>query len=399
MKVLRVINSMNPVKGGPCEGIRNSIPELKKYGVESDVLCLDAPEETFIGKDNFKVYAIGPAVGPWAKSSSLKPWLMQHLSNYDVVIVHGLWQYHSHAVVKVANTLKSKNKPCPKVYVMPHGMLDPYFQKAPGRKIKAIRNSLFWYFIEKHVINTSDGILFTCKEELELAAQTFKDYSPKAVYNVGYGINAPVPYNDNLSKKFTNQYPALLNKSMILFLSRIHEKKGVDLLLKAFEMSYSKITTNVPALVIAGPGMETDYGQSLQAIIDNSTFLKAHVHCVGMLQGDLKWGAFHSCEVFALPSHQENFGIAVVEALACGKPTLISNKVNIWREIHDNYAGFVDTDDANGVNTILKKWRDTSTSERVMMSKHAIETYQKYFTIEQAAINLFNVLKTNLKHA
>ena len=60
-----------------------------------------------------------------------------------------------------------------------------------------------------------------------------------------------------------------------------------------------------------------------------------------MLQGDLKWGAFHASDAFVLPSHQENFGIAVAEALGCGLPALISDKVNIWREVEADGAGFV----------------------------------------------------------
>jgi hypothetical protein len=77
-----------------------------------------------------------------------------------------------------------------------------------------------------------------------------------------------------------------------------------------------------------------------------------------MLSGAAKWGALYGCEAFVLPSHQENFGIAVVEALACGKPVLISDQVNIWREIVEDGAGLVEGDAEEGVEKLLRKFFD-----------------------------------------
>jgi glycosyltransferase involved in cell wall biosynthesis len=76
--------------------------------------------------------------------------------------------------------------------------------------------------------------------------------------------------------------------------------------------------------------------------------IESRIVWTGMLEGDLKWGAFHAAEGFVLPSHQENFGIAVVEALACGLPVLISDKVNIWPDIAADEAGLVNPDTADG---------------------------------------------------
>ena len=76
--------------------------------------------------------------------------------------------------------------------------------------------------------------------------------------------------------------------------------------------------------------------------------IDGRVHWTGMLEGDLKWGAFHAADAFVLPSHQENFGVAVAEALACGLPVLISDKVNIWPDIAQDEAGIVNPDTAEG---------------------------------------------------
>src|SRR5690606_20120454 len=90
---------------------------------------------------------------------------------------------------------------------------------------------------------------------------------------------------------------------------------------------------SIPAIVLVGRGIETDYGKKLMRIIDEDSSLKNNIYLPGMLTGDEKWGDFYNSEAFVLPSHQENFGIAVVESLACKKPVLISNQINIWKEI------------------------------------------------------------------
>src|SRR5256886_6713007 len=88
-----------------------------------------------------------------------------------------------------------------------------------------------------------------------------------------------------------------------------------------------------------------------------------------MLSDDVKWGAMSAAEAFVLPSHQENFGIAVAEALACGTPVLISNKVNIWREIEADGAGYVENDDLNGTANLLRRWLATSPEVRAARSE------------------------------
>jgi glycosyltransferase involved in cell wall biosynthesis len=395
MKVLRVISSMDPSGGGVAQGVRNTIPEMTKLGVQTEVACLDAPDAPFIGHDHFKVIALGPAKTSWRHSPQLIPWLCDNLRNYDVVVVEGLWQYHGYAVRKAIRHLRQTNeKNIPGLYVMPHGMLDPYFQRASGRKLKAIRNWLYWKLIESKVINGADGIFFTCEEELRLARQTFTPYHPKRELNVGLGIENPPAFTASMSMAFTNKCPAVSGKPYILFLSRIHEKKGVDLLVNAYEKIIGK-NAGAPLLVIAGPGMDTPYGESIRLCVEKSGALRDRVFFTGMISGDEKWGAFYGSEAFILPSHQENFGIAVAEALACSKPVMISDQVNIWREIKDSGAGFVSPDTEEGVLGLLSAWLGLSPDMKIKMGEKGLETYRKYFAIEPAAKRVYEIMNNN----
>lgn len=380
MRVLRVIPSMDPRQGGPCQGIRNSIPELEELGVDNDVICLDEPEASFLRDDPFTIFAIGKAKSKWKYNKKLIPWLLSNFKNYDVVIIHGLWSYHSYAVHKASINFRRLNAQSPKIFVMPHGMLDPYFQLAKDRKFKALRNRVYWNMIERNVIEHSDGVLFTCKEELLLARNTFPNYKPKQELNVGYGIKAPPVFDIEMSKAFTAKLPNWNGKPFLLFLSRIHVKKGVDLLINAY-LQLEKEYSELPQLVIAGPGLDQTFGTKMQKMASNSS----NILFPGMLSGKAKWGAFYNCEAFILPSHQENFGIAVVEALACSKAVLVSNKVNIWREILKEHGGLVKNDTAEDTYRLLKKWMNLSEEGKLKMSINAKETYSKYFTINKAA--------------
>jgi glycosyltransferase involved in cell wall biosynthesis len=383
---------MSPENGGPAQGIRTLNSAMLEMGVIREVVCVDSPNSAYLGKDDFKIHALGPASGPWCYSPALIHWLKSNILRFDVVMINGLWLYQSYAAWKALKILKKEaaGKPFPRILVMPHGMLDPYFQRASGRKLKAIRNWLYWKLIESKVVNDADGLLFTCETELLLARETFKPYRPKKEYNVGYGVATPQPYNINLSTAFNKLCPGLNGSPYLLFLSRIHQKKGVDLLIKAYIDLHKKFTDKqIPKLVIAGPGLDTPFGIMIQQLLENEPEIKKHVFFPGMLTGDVKWGAFYGCDAFVLPSHQENFGIAVVEALACGKPVLISNQVNIWREIMDSEGGLVDNDDQEGVNKILEKWIALNLEEKEHMSDKALGSFQQHFAINKAAEGFF----------
>ena len=397
MKILHIIGSMDPKSGGPCQGIRNSNTEMAKLGTTREVVSLDPPDAAFLGMDDFPVHPLGPTTGVWQYTPKLKPWLLTNLSRFDVVIINGIWIFSSYMAWKTLKIIKKQqpNK-APRLFIMPHGMLDPYFQRARGRRLKAIRNWFYWHIIENKVINDADGILFTCKMELMLARQAFSGYKPQKEINVGYGIVAPPEYNMGMYNTFIEKCKGLENKPYLLFLSRIHIKKGVDLLIKSYAAIVNEARTNgreIPKLVIAGPGLDTTYGKKTLNLVASYPEIKDSVLFPGMLTGDAKWGALYNCDAFVLPSHQENFGIAIVEAMACQKPVLISNQINIWIEIKDSNAGIVVADTFDCTKKMLQQWLNLSLDEREKMGHKASDLFKHLFNVEATSVAFLNAIK------
>ena len=399
MKILHIISGANPTSGGPIQGIRNYEAEIVHKLSDRHLACFEEPEDVALWDfpKSLKIVALGKAKTPWQYNAQLVPFLKKEAHQYNIIIINGLWSYHSYATIKTITWLK-KNKPelsQPKVYVMPHGMLDPWFQKDKSRRWKALRNYIYWHLIEKNVVNSADGLLFTCEEELLLARTTFTVYHPMKEHNVGYGIEAPPVASEAMKTAFQVNSGVTDNEPYLLFLSRIHPKKGLDLLLKAYQqiINTPEIANKVPTLIIAGPGMETDYGRKLLDYMEENPALKTKVQVVGHLSGDVKWGAIYGCDAFVLPSHQENFGIAVAEALACYKPVLITNKVNIYREIEQGGGGIIGEDTLDGTIANLKKWMNLEKASKDTMGQDAHAVYQKHFDVKNAVKNLLSAVK------
>lgn len=404
-KYLHVISSMDPKLGGVSQAVRSLIQGANALSSDvHEVLSCDVPDADFAGMDPFVIHLVGPSITASAYSPRMMPWLRSHLLEYDYIFIHGLWQFHSYAVTKIARELKD-NGARPKILVMPHGMLDPYFQRDPSRRIKALRNKFYWSFVERNVINRSDAVIFTCEEEKLLARIPFGRYVPNSELVLGLGVDPPPEYNDEMRESFIRKCPSIVGKEYLLFLSRIHPKKGVDILIKSYVdfVNSGKFDDQrgCPDLVIAGP-LDSKYAEQMQelalAVInvgpgkEMRSDIQPQIHFVGMLRGNEKWGAFYGCSSFVLPSHQENFGIAVVEALACGKPVLISKNVNIWREIVEDGAGFAGDADVSSYLNLLDEFWSLGSDKINLLGIRSNFCYKKRFGINEVAARLVRLL-------
>ena len=378
---MHVINSADPAGGGPIEGVKQRGIVLEQMGHTVEVVSLDqrTPEtEKWMAEFPLKLYALGPKQGKFGYSAHLVPWLMQNAANYDGVVVNGLWQYHGYAVHKAMTQLKRP------YVVFTHGMLDPWFKQT--YPLKHLKKMLYWRMGEYRVLRDAAAVLFTCEEEKILARQSFSPYKVNERV-VSYGSPGPSKPIGDLQKIFLDAFPNLQNKRIILFLGRIHPKKGCDLLIEAF----AKVAhQNDLRLVIAGPD-QTGWQSQLQARAQ-TLGIADQITWAGMITGDLKWGAFGAAEAFILPSHQENFGISVAEALSCGTPVLISNKVNIWREIESDGAGLVQPDTLEGTVQLLETWMGLDDAQKAEMKIKALTCFRSKFEIHAAATSLVDLL-------
>jgi glycosyltransferase involved in cell wall biosynthesis len=379
LKILHVISSVDPRNGGPIEGVNQLSAAYQKLGIVVEICSMDLPTAEYIQTSFAKVHALGPSLGKYTYCRRLVPWLKANAQAYDAVIVNGLWQYVGFAVWRV---LAGTTTP---YYVFTHGMLDPWFKRT--YPFKHLKKWLYWPWAEYRVLRDARRVIFTCEDERLLAKESFALYVVKeAVTN--YGIANPPENADELSTIFLEHYPHLRGKRIALYLSRIHVKKGCDLLIEAFASIADKDKTL--HLVIAGPD-PTGLANKLKDQADKLG-LTNRITWPGMLQGKMKWGAFYAAEVFCLPSHQENFGIVVAEALACGKPVLISNKVNIWREIEGADAGFIYEDTLSGTIQGLQDWLALTAKEYLEMQIRAKQCYAAQFHIERAANRLLSII-------
>ena len=383
MKILRVIASVDPASGGPVAGLTAVTPALAKLGHTTEFATVDDPSAQFLVNGLGPTHALGPSTSRYAYSPRLDPWLREHLPHYDAVFVHGLWQYLGRTVRSFSRLAKN-----PPYFVLPHGMLDPGLRRT--YPVRHFKKWLYWQTIERRVLRDALAVFFTCEEERRLARQSFPFYRCTEKV-IAYGTAAPVENFSAWAAAWRAKCPQVEGRPYLLFLGRIHSKKGIDLLLRAYVRLMKDTSPTkrgaLPDLVVAGPSTDADYLASLQAL-GHAEEAEAKIHWVGMLAGDAKWGALKAAEAFVLPSHHENFGIAVVEALACGVPVLISNRVNIWRELIADSTALVEADDENGTRRLLERWQGISPDTRLTMSANAQRSFQKRFEISQSAENL-----------
>lgn len=393
VRILNVIASIDPAFGGPIEGAMRLSHIWRTKGHVVDFVTLDAPEAPYLALCHGEVAALGRFGGAVASekrlslperfgySAKLIPWLQAHAHSYDAVIVHALWNY---ATIAAGRVLAGGNIP---YFVFPHGCLDPWFRQADP--LKHFAKTVLWPLTEGRLVNNASSVLFTTEEERVLATNMYRPWNIRSDV-VGFGSSDVSGDAETQKTAFRRLLPKLGDRPFLLFLSRIHRKKGCDLLIRAFARqaeAYPDLD-----LVIAGPD-QTGWRAELEAIAAELG-VTDRIHWPGMIKDDAKWGAFHACEAFALTSHTENFGIVVAEALACAKPVLITDKVNLWREVAGDKAGLIETDTQAGADTLVQTFLAMNSLERQAMGVRGRQCFENHFRMESAANKILSVMKT-----
>jgi glycosyltransferase involved in cell wall biosynthesis len=373
LKILQLVQTLDPSVGGVAPAVLGLSRGLAQRGHKVDLVVLDDPNSAWLADVDLTVHALGIGLTNYRYSKRLTPWFRQRRNDYDRVIINGLWQYIGFAAWR---RYAGTSTP---YFVFPHGMLDPWFKRT--FPLKHLKKWFYWPWADYRVLRDATSVIFTSEEERLQARKSFWLYRCREKVSP-LGIETPGPISAEASEKFLNQFPSLRNKRILLFLGRLHPKKGCDLLIDAFR----KLKPADTAFVLAGPD-QIGWEKELRDRVGDLPAV-----FTGMLQGEMKQAAFASADAFILPSHQENFGMSVVEALAAGLPVLISNRVNIWREIETDRAGYVESDDLAGTTRLIERWLNTSEQDRHLMRTNARNCFNRRYQIDRAVDSLLSIL-------
>ena len=258
-------------------------------------------------------------------SYPLGQWLEAKVSKFDVVHIHAVF---SHACLAAARASKRHTVP---YIIRPLGTLDPWSMRQ-----KPLRKKLFWQLGVKRILKEAAAIHYTTEEERRQAEDSL---GLERGVVIGLGVDSALLHTEPDNGFFRQRHPSLGSHPFVMVMSRIHPKKGLELLLQAFVDLIAEKRFQQWRLVIAGDG-DPAYIESLKQLIRGNG-VEEHFLFPGWLEGAEKMSALQSADLLALPSHQENFGLCVVESLACGVPVLVSAQVNLCREIEAARAGWV----------------------------------------------------------
>jgi glycosyltransferase involved in cell wall biosynthesis len=372
LRILSVVPTLDPTAGGVPIAALQLAESIDTLVQKSTLLTLDAADAPWLRSAGPQVVPLGPSRLKYRLNRRVLDWLVRNASSFDAVVAHGIWEYGALAV-----HLASREAGFP-YFVFTHGQLDPWFKHT--FPLKHAKKWLYWPWGTYRILRDANAVLFTSEEEKRLARESFWLYRASEAV-VTLGVARPPEDPKTQAELFLGSYDELRGKRILLFLSRLHEKKGCDLLIEAFS-EVARADERL-RLVVAGPS-EGGYRSRLEAQA-KARGVEQRVIFTGMLSGDLKWGAYRAAEAFVLPSHSENFGLVIVEALACGLPVLISSKVNIWREIADARAGLVNADTLEGTRRLLAGWLGLAQEERQRMVRQARTCYEAQFELDVAA--------------
>lgn len=352
MRILHVASNLAPSSGGITAVVKGLSTKQAQLG-HSVAICTTtsdypprgtlAPGAIKLGLDNdVKLHLFHVQFAPMYYSRPMVAWLKKHVREFDILHVHGLYRS---PVTSGATQARRQKVP---FIIQPHGSLDPYLyaQSSQSVALKRIWERLY----DLRNLNSASAIHYTTTEEQQRAA-FLKLNSPPVVVPIGvdWARYATLPARGIFRARI-----GIADKDpLVLFLGRLNFKKGLDLLIPAFARVRSRYPTAV--LAIVGPDNE-GYGAEVRRWVIE-VGVKNNVRFVDRLESASTINAYVDADVFVLPSYTENFGITVAEALACGTPVVISDQVNIYKEIGDSGAGLVTrcvtTDVADAILALL----------------------------------------------
>ena len=294
--------------------------------------------------------------------------LKHRVPNVDLVLIHSLYQFTSTVAAHYCRKFRVP-------YVLrPHGILDT----TPAHRRRWLLKWAYIQLFEKRNFDCAAAIQYSSRMEEEMARHFMTVKSPNLLIPEGISLEpfAKLP----LRGSFRAKYPEMTGKSLILHLGRLHQKKGLDLLIEAFSRVAGR--RNDAHLVLAGSG-DSDYVMRIaQMLRDRGVFDRATI--TGQLDDDEKFAVLRDADVFVLPSYGENFGISVVEAMACGLPVVISDKVGIWREIAEAEAGIVTTCQSEKIADAIERLLDDP-GLRMALGRHGKTLVGAQFSVDRMA--------------
>ena len=340
-RILHIVSAIDPLRGGPIMALLGLAQAQKRVGLDVSLASTFLRGESVAPADDLRrqgiaTELIGPAYRALRWHRAIRPVLREMVARADVVHVHALWEEIQHQAAAL-----SRDAGVPYV-VTPHGMLTRW-----SLAQSTLKKRLYLRWRMRRDLEGAAAVHYTTEAERDASA------------GVGIGVPAIVePLGVQLDEfaelpppgTFRQKFPQTRDRPLVVFLGRIHPGKGLELLVPAF----AQARTRDAMLVVVGPD-SGGYRATVERMVREHG-IQDHVLFTGMLRGPERVAALADATLLALPSFHENFGVAVIEALAAGVPVIISDEVNIHREIAAANVGAVVPTRVEPLAAELRRW-------------------------------------------
>ena len=325
MRVTHITSGISAKLGGTATAVTELSRAQRSAGLDVTVISSFMGERDtsadVLREAGIDVIEIGPCRPPLQTHPAMKPTLADHIAAADVLHTHGLWEEIQHRAAALAREL---HKP---YVITPHGMLTPW-----SLEQKPLKKKIYMMLRLRQDLDRAAAIHFTSAAERDASAR-LRLKAKILVEPLGLNLNDfdPLPEKET----FRREYPTIGDRKVIVFLGRVHPGKGVEYLIPALR----HMQTGNAVLVAVGPDSH-GYMATMKQLAQASG-VADRVLFTGLLRGRQKLEALVDADIFALPSEHENFGMAVLEALACRTPVVVSDGVAIHGEVADAGVGAV----------------------------------------------------------
>jgi glycosyltransferase involved in cell wall biosynthesis len=393
MKILHVIPSVSTVRGGTTEAVIQMVRALRCQGIDVEIATTNDSGDELLDVELYNLIEhqqvpvrFFPRFSPniksireFAFSSAFTTWMWKNISKYQLLHIHAIFSYTSTVTMAIARHYRVP------YIVITHGQLCAWSLAQSARK-----KQIYLSLIERTNLNHSKALHFTADFEQQEVSQ-LNIIAPNFVLPLGLSPPTIIP---DARQKLRRQLNRPLDEPIFLFLSRIHEKKGLEYLIPAL----GKLTNQQFTFILAGSG-SPEYQLRVEQMLSQHGILD-RTYLAGFATGENKNILLQGSDLFVLTSHSENFGISVLEALASGLPVLVTPGVALSSIVRDCKLGYVANLDVSAITQTLQQHLDTlSNGTKGESDQHIRQFVQSTYSWDKIAGDLINIYKNILSQA